>query len=478
MTKKIFQSIIAVAVVVLLAAVVIIVGVLYTYFEGEYVNGLRNEAHYAASGMETSGLGYLQTIAREGKADTRITLVAKDGTVIFDSKADASELENHADREEIKEAMEDGEGYSTRYSSTMDEKSINYALLLSDGSVLRISGTQFSVWALLKSMSQMIIIVLAIAVILSCLLAYRLSKKIVRPLNNIDFERPEEAEGLEDYEEIKPLLNKLHSQNRMIQNEMEEREKMRREFTANVSHELKTPLTSISGFAEIMRDGLVKEEDIPRFSGKIYTESQRLIHLVEDIIKLSELDDRKLAYERQQVDLSQLVDEIVYTLAPEVSKRNIRMTVDTESVKIDGIRQILMEMIYNLCDNAVKYNRAGGTVLVSLHKEGDRAFLRVRDTGIGIAEEEQARVFERFYRVDKSHSKEVGGTGLGLAIVKHAAAYHNAEIDLKSKVGEGTEITVEFHLRGGLDSGQKEISESGGPDNGQQNAEELESGKY
>ena len=357
---------------------------------------------------------------------------------------------------------------STRYSSTMDEKSINYALLLSDGSVLRISGTQFSVWALLKSMSQMIIIVLAIAVILSCLLAYRLSKKIVRPLNEIDFEYPENTEGLEDYEEIKPLLNKLHSQNRMIQNEMEEREKMRREFTANVSHELKTPLTSISGFAEIMRDGLVKEEDISRFSGKIYSESQRLIHLVEDIIKLSELDDQELAYEQKKVELSRLVDEVVYTLTPEASKRDIRIATDIEPVELTGIPQILMEMIYNLCDNAVKYNRQGGTVLISLHREGDMAFLRVRDTGIGIAQEEQARVFERFYRVDKSHSKEVGGTGLGLAIVKHAAALHNAKIDLKSKVGEGTEITVEFHLGGEPERKQNEISGRDEPDDGQQ----------
>ena len=446
MTKKIFQSIIAVAVAVLLAAVVIIVGVLYTYFEGEYADELRNEALYAASGLESSGFSYLNAVTEAEQTDTRITLIEEDGTVLFDSRADASEMENHADREEIRDALKNGEGYSTRYSSTMDEKSINYAVRLEDGSVLRISGTQFSVWALFKSMSQMIIIVLAIAVILSCFLAYRLSKKIVRPLNNIDFEHPEDAEGLEDYEEIKPLLNKLHSQNRMIQNEMEEREKMRREFTANVSHELKTPLTSISGFAEIMRNGLVKEEDISRFSGKIYTESQRLIHLVEDIIKLSQLDDRELAYERQKVDLSQLVDEVVSTLAPEASKRGIKITTDTESVELIGIRQILMEMIYNLCDNAVKYNREGGAVLISLHKMGDSAALSVRDNGIGIALEEQARVFERFYRVDKSHSKEVGGTGLGLAIVKHAAAFHDAEIELKSRIGEGTEITVRFDL--------------------------------
>ncbi len=291
-------------------------------------------------------------------------------------------------------------------------------------------------------MTQMIAIILAGAVILSCLIAYRLSKRIVRPLNEIDFEHPEDAENLEDYEEIRPLLNKLHLQNKLLQSEMEEREKMRREFTANVSHELKTPLTSISGFAEIMRDGLVKQEDIQRFSGKIYTESQRLIHLVEDIIKLSQLDEHELLYECEPVDLSALIDEVIFTLSPEASRRNITISAETVPLKVSGIRQILMEMIYNLCDNAVKYNRDGGTVEISLTEEEEKVRLIVKDTGIGIPEEEQARVFERFYRVDKSHSNDVGGTGLGLAIVKHAAALHNGKIGLKSRPGEGTEITV------------------------------------
>ena len=228
----------------------------------------------------------------------------------------------------------------------------------------------------------------------------------------------------------------------MLQNEMDEREKMRREFTANVSHELKTPLTSISGFAEIMRDGLVKQEDIPRFSGKIYTESQRLIRLVEDIIKLSQLDEKELMYECESVDLSQLIDEVIFTLTPEAGRRNISIAAEAAPVKVNGIRQILMEMIYNLCDNAVKYNREGGRVLISLGQDGRKVRLSVKDTGIGIPEEEQTRIFERFYRVDKSHSKEVGGTGLGLAIVKHAAALHEGKIELHSRFGEGTEIIV------------------------------------
>lgn len=446
MTKRIFRSIFSVAIIVMLASVAIIMGVLYTYFENEYLNSLKNEAVYVAAGIGVQGMDYLRSASGE-KSDTRITLVDSSGEVLFDSRADVSSMENHSDREEIREAMETGEGRSSRYSSTIDEKSVNYALRLDDGHVLRISGTQFSIWALLKSMAQMIIIVLVIAVILSCFLAYRLAKKIVKPLNEIDFEHPEEAKDIQQYDELKPLLRKLHSQNRMLQNEMEEREKMRREFTANVSHELKTPLTSISGFAEIIRDGIVKEEDIPRFSGKIYTESQRLICLVEDIIKISQLDDEQLEFERRPVELSEVVREIADTLTPEAAKRGVKISMQVEPVRIVGIRQILVEMIYNLCDNAVKYNREGGEVALTLRKTADeKAVFCVKDTGIGIPEEEQSRVFERFYRVDKSHSKEVGGTGLGLAIVKHAAMFHNAQISLRSVLGEGTEVTVIFSL--------------------------------
>ena len=441
MTRKIFQSIIGVAVAVLLGSVLIVMGVLYSYFEEESMDQLRNEAAYAASGIETMGVEYLDGISKQDDS-VRITLVAADGSVTYDSLMDERSMENHGEREEIKAAVEKGEGSSARYSDTIDEKTINYALRLPDGSVLRVSRTQVSIWVLFQSMSQMIAIILAGAIILSCLIAYRLSRRIVRPLNEIDFEHPENTENLADYEEIRPLLNKLHLQNKMLQNEMDEREKMRREFTANVSHELKTPLTSISGFAEIMRDGLVKQEDIPRFSGKIYTESQRLIRLVEDIIKLSQLDEKELMYECESVDLSQLIYEVIFTLTPEAGRRNISIAAEAAPVKVNGIRQILMEMIYNLCDNAVKYNREGGRVLISLGQDGRKVRLSVKDTGIGIPEEEQTRIFERFYRVDKSHSKEVGGTGLGLAIVKHAAALHEGKIELHSRFGEGTEIIV------------------------------------
>lgn len=447
MTTRIFRSIFAVALLVMLTSIGIIVGVLYTYFEDEYLDELKNEAVYIAAGIGDGGIDYLKTVSEEHDASVRITLVSSSGEVLFDNRADPSGMENHSDRREIREAMKSGEGSSTRYSDTLNEKSINYAVRLDDGSILRVSGMQFSVWALLRGMVQMIAIILAITLLLSALLAYRLARKIVRPLNEIDFEHPEEAKGLQEYEELKPLLQKLHSQNRMLQNEMEEREKMRREFTANVSHELKTPLTSISGFAEIIREGLVKEEDISRFAGKIYTESQRLIRLVEDIIKISRLDDEELELERVPVDLSEIVREVNDTLTPEAMKHDIRILLNTEPVEIRGIRQILMEMIYNLCDNAVKYNREGGEVVISLHKNQERAVLSIRDTGIGIPEEEQNRVFERFYRVDKSHSKEVGGTGLGLAIVKHAALYHNAHVSLKSAPGKGTEVTVIFDMR-------------------------------
>ena len=443
MTRKIFYSIIGVALAVLLVSVGIVMGVLYAYFEEESMGQLKNEAVYAAAGIETGGEKYLEKISDDA-GEVRITLIGDDGEVIYDSFGNAESMENHSGREEVEDALKNGEGSSVRYSSTAGEKTIYYAVRLDDGNVLRVSVTQISIWELFRSMTQMIAIILAGAVILSCLIAYRLSRRIVRPLNEIDFEHPEDAENLKDYEEIRPLLNKLHLQNKLLQSEMEEREKMRREFTANVSHELKTPLTSISGFAEIMRDGLVKQEDIPRFSDRIYTESQRLIRLVEDIIKLSQLDEHELLYECEPVDLSVLIDEVIFTLSPEASRKNITISADTEHLKISGVRQILTEMIYNLCDNAVKYNREGGTAEISLKEKEGNVCLTVKDTGIGIPEEEQSRIFERFYRVDKSHSKEVGGTGLGLAIVKHAAALHNGRIDLKSRLGEGTEITVTF----------------------------------
>ncbi len=487
MTKRIFRSILIVAAAVMAASIVIIVSVFYSYLEQEYLTELKNEAYYAAAGYELAGLPYLESLrdgetadgeddrtasrkAEDGGTDAesskssgessaaqadsahdrremRVTLIAGDGTVIFDSRTDAEMMENHAEREEVREALASGEGSSWRYSDTMDEKTLNYAVLTADGNILRISGTQFSVWALLKSMSQMILIVLAIAVVLSCFLAYRLAKLIVRPLNSIDFEHPENTAGLEDYVEIRPLLEKLHLQNKLLYNEMAQREKMRREFTANVSHELKTPLTSISGFAEIIRDGFVEEEDIPRFSGRIYTESQRMISLVDDVIRLAELEEHDLQQEYQQVDLSPLIDEVVWTLTPAAKSRNIEFIKSTEPAEVMGIQQILTEMIYNLCDNAVKYNKDGGVVRVSLKKKDGKILLSVSDTGIGIPEEEQARVFERFYRVDKSHSKEVGGTGLGLAIVKHGAAFHNAEINLRSRVGEGTDVTLCFDVK-------------------------------
>ena len=264
MTRKIFYSIIGVALAVLLVSVGIVMGVLYAYFEEESMGQLKNEAVYAAAGIETGGEKYLEKISDDA-GEVRITLIGDDGEVIYDSFGNAESMENHSGREEVEDALKNGERSSVRYSSTAGEKTIYYAVRLDDGNVLRVSVTQISIWELFRSMTQMIAIILAGAVILSCLIAYRLSRRIVRPLNEIDFEHPEDAENLKDYEEIRPLLNKLHLQNKLLQSEMEEREKMRREFTANVSHELKTPLTSISGFAEIMRDGLVKQEDIRGF---------------------------------------------------------------------------------------------------------------------------------------------------------------------------------------------------------------------
>lgn len=441
MTRKIFQSIIGVAVAVLLGSVLIVMGVLYSYFEEESMDQLRNEAAYAASGIETMGVEYLDGISKQDDS-VRITLVAADGSVTYDSLMDERSMENHREREEIKAAVEKGEGSSARYSDTIDEKTINYALRLPDGSVLRVSRTQVSIWVLFQSMSQMIAIILAGAIILSCLIAYRLSRRIVRPLNEIDFEHPENTENLADYEEIRPLLNKLHLQNKMLQNEMDEREKMRREFTANVSHELKTPLTSISGFAEIIQDGFVKQEDIKKFAGKIFDEAQRLIVLVGDVIKISQLDEGCLPYEEEEVDLFQAAGEILQRLHDPAQERGVSLHLEGDHIIHQTVKPILEEILYNLCENGIKYNREGGSVTVTVRRGEDGAEISVKDTGIGIPKPQQERIFERFYRVDKSHSKEVGGTGLGLSIVKHGAAYLGAGVSVHSEPGQGSEFIL------------------------------------
>lgn len=563
MTKRIFFSIFAVVLIVLAASVGSILTVLYGYFSNQYNSQLRLEAVYLARGVDLSGMEYLSGLAR---TDRRITWIDSEGTVLFDNIADGSKMENHGEREEVKQALRLGAGESVRYSSTLSEKTVNYALRLSDGSVLRISGASNSVWALLLSVSQFIVMIGVIAVIISALLAYRMAKQIVKPLNAIDFEGLEQTK-MEIYPELSPFFQRIEQQNRRIHEQMEElkrqqrefsaitenmaegflvvdhqtnvlsynasalkllgvqdrthehdmknvekqsvltlnrsesfrravdlalsgvhneqnmffeersyqiianpvleerktvgailviwditereeREYLRREFSANVSHELKTPLTSISGYAEIIQGGLVKAADVPRFAGRIYDEAQRLMRLINDIMKLSQLDENSVVKEKEPVDLKEISESVVQSLENYAAGKSVELSIDClteESYMVYGVPQILEEMIYNLCDNAVKYNRPNGSVTVSLKKLRDNGVeLSVKDTGIGIPFADRDRVFERFYRVNKSHSKEVGGTGLGLSIVKHGALFHQASVHLDSVEKEGATVTIQF----------------------------------
>lgn len=442
MNRRIFKCIFLVAIAVLLLTVLLTVGILYNSFTHQRFEELQNESTYIVSAFDTGGIDALELI--KDNTSTRITLIHANGHVLYDSNENPDEMEDHSSREEFKEAIKSGTGESRRYSDTLSEETLYYAVRLDDGNILRVAGYQDSVFPMLLSVVYPLLAVVAVAVVLSFILASRMSKKIVEPINNIDLEHPEK-ENI--YEELTPLINRLDAQNNQIQNQMQRieqehanRDKMRQEFTSNVAHELKTPLTSISGFAEIMRDGFVKDKDIQRFAGNIYKEAQRLIVLVGDIIKLSQLDEDEISASKEPVDLYDAAHAVLQHLQPTADKLNVQLILKGEHTLVMGVEQIIDEMIYNLCDNAVKYNKPGGTVTVITY----HACIWVKDTGIGIASDEIPRVFERFYRVDKSHSKEIGGTGLGLSIVKHGAAYHAAKIDISSKVGEGTEIKLSF----------------------------------
>ena len=549
MARRIFRSMVALLVCVILGGTAVVVGCLYRYYEKEYTASLTSEASYIAADVEKEGGEFFESYSRE---DLRVTWIDADGTVLYDTVEDASKMENHADREEVQEALEGADGTSIRYSSTMQEKTIYYAERISDGTVVRVSVSYKSFLKVLAGMIWPIVIVAIIAFSLAALFSYRLSRKIVEPINRIDLAHPSEAEA---YKELSPLLWRLNLQNEKIEEqvkelkrqqtefsaitenmsegflvvddgkhllsynssalkllgvpvssgkmnvldvnrsetfqkavgdalegrnseqlmqynhrtyqllanpvwqeekvsgaiivimdvtEKEEREALRREFTANVSHELKTPLTSISGTAEIMKNGLVKQEDIPHFAGLIYKEAQRLITLVGDIINLSKLEDSDMSDQKEMTDLDKIVNNVVDSLLIAADKANVEFIVDTEPCRIWGVPSVLSEIVYNLCDNAVKYNKENGKVYVTLKKHDKRVVLSVKDTGIGIPYEDQPRIFERFYRVDKSRSKAVGGTGLGLSIVKHGAAVHHAQIEMDSEYGKGTEMRVIF----------------------------------
>lgn len=449
MKNRIFRGIFSVAILVWIACLVLILGALYLQYNGQYAKELRMQSNLLARAVEIGGAAYLDKLILE--ENHRITLIAEDGTVKYDSSAGTQELENHRDRPEVKEAEEKGYGEEVRYSKTLAEKTMYCAVRLSDGSVLRVSQVQFTIFTLILTMLQPILIILLMAVLLSAVLAARISKRIVEPLNRINLEDPDVSQT---YEEVHPLVRRIAEQKlaldrkiSRLQTDVDEKTReaeFRKEFTANVSHELKTPLTSISGFAEIIKAGMVKEEDVPRFAGRIYDESQRLITLVEDIIKLSQLDEGRIGEEKEKVDLYLLCQNVLAHLDKAADDRNIQLLLTGESLYAEVTVQIVEEMIYNLCDNAIKYNREGGSVTVSVFEKEGRPTVSVTDTGIGIAQEELERVFERFYRVNKSHSKDIGGTGLGLSIVKHGAAYHQAKIQMESKPDVGTHISIQF----------------------------------
>ena len=549
MTKKIFKSIMFVCALVLAVGLAAVMGILYSNFDGQMRKELSKEAAYLAYGVEQQGLNYLKNIKDKS---ARITYIDQDGTVLFDNEADVSEMKNHSDRTEFQKAEKYGAGESSRYSDTLSEKTIYYALRLKDGTVLRVSGTQDSVLALVENLIFPLCGLLCLMLILSGIMASAISKRIVKPINELDLESPKENQI---YEELSPLLSKIHRQNREIQNQLElakqqqeefslitenmqeglividkytmilsanssawnlfhmdrvcqgesvycldreeefrhaieqvlsgehtelvlklngsdiqlianpvirdkktegavvllvnvteklERESLRREFSANVSHELKTPLTSISGFAEIMQGGLVKCEDIPQFAGRIYKESQRLLQLVEDVIQISQLDEEKTSYTWESVDVYQVCKNAFESLKEKAKRLNVHLYICGEYMKMEAVRTLLEEAVYNVCDNAIKYNRNDGSVSVFLTQTAQEIQIVVKDTGVGIPKEDQDRVFERFYRVDKSHSKEIGGTGLGLSIVKHAVGALKGSVILRSEEGNGTEICMKF----------------------------------
>lgn len=547
MTKRILRSILLVAVLVLAASTGATLGILYYHFGGQLEEELRREASYLSVSVEKEGIEAFDDLPADAE---RVTYIDTDGTVLFDNRADENGMENHGDREEVKEALEQGSGRAVRNSDTLSQRTLYYALRLSDGKVLRVSSTQYNIPGLMGGMIQPLLIILILMAALSAWIAYRVSRGIVEPINQLDLDHPEDNQV---YDEIAPLLTKINRQQKQIRREiadakrqqeefsiitenMEEGfvildvhtevlsynssalkllgaeesrerrsilamnrsqefqriveqvlsgrhvitmlelgdrscqiaanpvfhdnevsgavllildvtermkgEQMRREFTANVSHELKTPLTSISGFAEIISDGFVKPEDTRKFAGRIFKEAQRLITLVNDVIKISQLDEGKLPYEREETDLYELCREILRRMEERASAAGVHLYLKGPHKKITTVQTILDEVLNNLCDNGIKYNKKGGNLTVTIEEGEGETRISVEDQGIGIPAEDQKRVFERFYRVDKSHSKAIGGTGLGLSIVKHGAMYLGAEVKVESNLGKGSTFTL------------------------------------
>ena len=548
MTKKIFRSITAVAMTVLLASLLLATTFLHSYFNQSQVNQLKEELSLVAKSVDDVGIEYFDNF---DSSLFRFTLISHDGTVLYDSQVDANEMDNHLEREEIAEALKDRKGSSARYSSTLTERTFYEATRLENGNVLRVSINQVTVGALVLGMLPAICAIILVSVVVAIIMSNKMATSIVKPLNELNLDQPINNNA---YEELAPILTKLHKQHKQIDSQLsmlkeksdelnqimasmneglvmldkkgnvlsmndaakklfgiehipvgrdfltvdrspemnraikkaydgkhsefrETRngseyqfilnrtesegktiglvilcldvtdaalaEQNRKEFTANVSHELKTPLQSIIGCAELLENGLVKPEDTSHFIGNIKNEATRLVSLINDIIRLSQLDeDSEIATE--SVDLVEVANEVAEVLSASAAKKQVQISVNGDSCAINGVRRYLYEILYNLCDNAIRYNNAGGKVGVSVKRDGENTVVSVSDTGIGIPPEHHSRIFERFYRVDKSHSKETGGTGLGLSIVKHAVAYHHGKLKLDSTPGKGTTITITF----------------------------------
>ena len=434
MTKTIFRSTFLVGLLVLLLCGGLFFWVQYSQTMEETYAALQQEAVYAEQGMLLGGTDYLASLGRVN----RVTWIDETGGVLYDSEFPLP-IANQKDCAEVHAAMSSGEGQGIRTSESSGESTMYYALKCDDGTILRLSRPLSAIqeaWLTVSPVLWLLVMVLLISVALS----FRVARKIVKPINSLDLDNPDPG----TYPEIAPLIEKIQEQKQTIQEEDARREALRREFSANVSHELKTPLTSISGFAELMAEGVVEEDKVQEFSRDIYKESQRLIVLIDDIIKLSKLDEEAVGPERETVDLYELAGAVLDGLRPVAEKQAVSLHLTGCHAMVSGVYQLLSEMVFNLCDNAIKYNRPGGSVTVDISDRNGGTCLSVEDTGIGIPQEHQKRVFERFYRVDKSHSKEIGGTGLGLSIVKHGAQYHGARIELESKPGSGTRISLIF----------------------------------
>lgn len=440
LTFRIFINTFLVGTLVYFISASVFISNMHDYFEERLYSELEAESFFLEEYVLNSRLDYLSSL----NTKNRITLIHSDGSVYFDNTVKTEKLENHGRRSEFIQASMNGSSRISRFSSTMTEKTLYYARLLPNSDIMRISCDQRSVWVMILGMSQLLLFMLVLAVIVSGIAASFLSKKLVEPLNKIDFDNPLATEV---YEELEPFTRRIAEENF----EKAQREELRQQFSANVSHELKTPLTSISGFAEILRAGGTDEKTTRDFATTIYTESQRMISLVNDIIKLSKLDEKSISLEKEELSLREICREAMECLAPQASQKKISVNLSGDSGSIKGVKPVIYEMIYNLIDNAIKYNREEGSVDINIRNMlsdnpdiKGRVILSVKDSGIGIAPEEKERIFERFYRVDKSRSKQNGGTGLGLSIVKHAAKYHDASILLNSQPGKGSTFKIVF----------------------------------